>query len=88
MSENIDGTENLGALRGSLPDLVERGTSRCEDWYFDNVLGNDMRCCCGKTCRLEDALAVSPDPYAIPVCPECFESAMEVEFGSAWRDKV
>lgn len=69
-------------------DPIERGEARCEDWAFDNVKGDVMTCCCGKTCKLDEAETLSPDPYAIPVCPSCFESKMDEKFGPSWRDQM
>lgn len=56
-----------------LPDPIERGLQRCEDWYFDNVKGDIVTCGCGNKFKLEEGEIVSPDPYAIPVCESCFE---------------
>lgn len=71
-----------------LPDIIERGESRCEQWEIDNVYGDIMTCCCGRTCKLEKAKTLSPDPYAIPVCPTCFDQAMDNKFGSSWKEKM
>lgn len=71
-----------------VPDPIERGESRCEDWAATNVKGDCFTCCCGATCKLEAGETSSPDPYAIPVCPECFDKAMDEKFGPSWRDKI
>lgn len=56
-----------------LPDPVERGVARCEAWADENVDGDEATCGCGRTFKLEDGETISPDPYAIPICPLCFE---------------
>ncbi|MHA2047627.1 MAG: hypothetical protein ACW99G_22835 [Candidatus Thorarchaeota archaeon] len=56
-----------------IPDPFERGEDRCENWYYENVKNGIATCSCGKEFKFEEGQALSPDPYAIPVCPECFE---------------
>lgn len=56
-----------------IPDPIERGEMRCEDWEAENVKGDIATCCCGRKFKLADGETVSADPYAIPVCPICFE---------------
>lgn len=61
-----------------LPDFDEIGEQRCENWYFDNLLPNGMmRCGCGREFKLDEGQSFSPSPYAIPVCPTCFEEALK-----------
>lgn len=67
---------------------IERGEDRCESWAIDNVRGDEMKCCCGRTCKLSEAETLSPDPYAIPVCPDCFAAAMTEWYGQSWREKM
>ena len=67
----------------NLPDPIEIGERRCEDWATEFVHGDTMTCCCGKTCSLGEAQTLSPDPYAIPVCPDCFEAAVKKRFPNA-----
>lgn len=55
-----------------IPDPIERGERRCEDWAAENVRGDMFKCGCGNWWPLEDAETTSPDPWAIPVCGECF----------------
>lgn len=54
----------------------------------ETVKGDVMTCYCGKTCTLDEAETLSPDPYAILVCPSCFEARMDEKFGPSWRDKM
>ena len=54
-------------------DPIERGEQRCENWYYDTKVGDKHRCSCGELFKLEDGQEVSADPYAIPVCPKCFQ---------------
>lgn len=59
-----------------LPDPTERGRDVIEQWWFDNVKGDTFTCDCGQSCKLNDAMTLSPDPYAIPVCYDCFKAAI------------
>lgn len=34
-----------------------------------------MICSCGRRCKIDDAETLSPDPYSIPVCLDCFNKA-------------
>jgi len=56
-----------------VPDPIERGEIRAESWYFDNVKNGVATCVCGKQFKLDEGDFVSPDPYAPPVCPDCFQ---------------
>ena len=60
-------------LYTQIPDPIERGEMRVEAWEFENVKGDKFRCGCGKGALLDEGDTVSADPYAIPVCPSCFE---------------
>lgn len=64
-----------------IPDPIERGEARCEAWAFENVRGDIATCYCGNTFKFSEGETLSPDPYAIPVCGECFEKAMVKKFG-------
>lgn len=59
-----------------LPDPIELGEMRCEAWADENAVGDKFRCDCGNLFSLDEGATLSPDPYAIPVCGECFEKAM------------
>jgi len=55
-----------------IPDPIEIGEARCENWAFDAEQPDGrFKCCCGKLFKLEDGETLSPDPYAVPVCPDC-----------------
>lgn len=61
-----------------LPDIHERGEAKCESWEAENhIRGNIYRCSCGREFDLSEGTTLSPDPYAIPVCPKCFEEWMQ-----------
>ena len=60
-----------------LPDPIERGEASVEDWYWDSRMGDRHVCGCGRLFRLSEGETISPDPYAIPVCPACFEQWLE-----------
>ena len=54
---------------------VESKESAAEDAYFD-MLQKDgrLKCGCGKLFDAEDeGGTVSPDPWAMPVCGDCFD---------------
>ena len=55
-----------------LPDPIESMEASAERWADDNIKGNMFKCSCGKWCSIMDGETLSPDPYAIPVCPDCF----------------
>jgi hypothetical protein len=69
-----------------IPDPIERGEARCEDWLFDSKVGDKHRCSCGRLFSLEDGETVSADPYAIPVCPTCFGEWWD-SHGGGTKDK-
>ena len=57
-----------------VPDPCERGLANAERWETENHVGGGMyRCGCGKTFDIDVGETLSADPYAIPVCPDCFE---------------
>jgi hypothetical protein len=60
-----------------LPDPIERGEASCERWAEEHMKGNMFKCGCGKWVDINKAETLSPDPYAIPVCPDCFEEWWE-----------
>lgn len=67
-----------------VPDFHEIGEARCEDWAFENLHGDMFTCQCGKECNLNAGETLSPDPYAIPVCPECFENYYRAKGAKTW----
>jgi hypothetical protein len=56
-----------------LPDQIEMMESACEWWADENVKGDMATCSCGRQFKLVDGETLDPNPYAIPVCPTCFE---------------
>lgn len=56
----------------NIPDPIERGESLCEAWAAENLHGEIATCQCGREFNVNEGDTVSPDPYAIPVCPTCF----------------
>ena len=69
-----------------IPDIMERGEDRCDAWYFDNVKDGVATCSCGGTFDVDKGETLSSDPYAIPVCPACFEKAVREKHGdAAWE---
>lgn len=58
-------------------DYFEYREQRCEDWAFDNVVGDEAVCSCGKKFKLSEGEMLSPDPYGVPVCPDCFAESVQ-----------
>ena len=56
-----------------LPDYLEWREMACEKWYENVDKDGNAKCYCGKTFKLSEGVQMSPDPYAIPVCPDCFD---------------
>ena len=61
------------------PDPVERGEVSAEEHMINNM----FKCGCGKLVDINEAETLSPDPYAIPVCHDCFDEW----WGSDKKDK-
>lgn len=60
-----------------LPDPIEKGEDSCERWAEEHMINNMFKCGCGKMVDINKAETLSPDPYAIPVCPDCFNEWWE-----------
>jgi len=56
-----------------IPDPIEQMENIAERWAFDNVRGDKFKCDCGKWVPLNDGQPIDRNPYAPPVCPDCFE---------------
>ena len=54
-----------------IPDPIEQGEVRCEDWAVENVVGENFICECGQQCKLDDGILLTANPYGIPVCGDC-----------------
>ena len=54
----------------TIPDLIERGEARIER-FIDRIQGDIYACSCGHECKLDEAEALSSDPYAEIFCPAC-----------------
>ncbi len=72
---------NFEMLTEPVPDPIERGEARCEAWAAENLRGDEATCCCGNKFNIDEGETLSADPYAIPVCGECFEKACLERFG-------
>ena len=57
----------------SLMDPVERMEYAAEKWADGNIVGSNFRCKCGKWCDLDNGHSVDPNPYSIPICPDCLK---------------
>ena len=60
-----------------LPDPIERMESVAEAWSEKNIVGDKFLCSCGIWCGLKDGEAISSHPYALPVCPKCFNDFID-----------
>lgn len=60
----------------NLPDPFEMMEDRCEEWARKNVKGDIATCDCGKEFKLDEGMTLTSDPYAIPMCTECFNKYM------------
>jgi len=56
-----------------LPDPIERMEASAERWADEHIKGNMFKCSCGKMCKLNNGQTISSNPYASPVCDDCFE---------------
>lgn len=55
-----------------LPDHIESAEIFAQSWANDHVKDNKFLCGCGNWCDMKDGETLSFNPYAIPVCPDCF----------------
>ena len=62
-----------------IPDPIERLEAFAERWLDENVHGDSFKCGCGEMCELRDGQSIDPNPYAPPVCPDCFREWFELE---------
>jgi hypothetical protein len=62
-------------------DPIEQSEARAERWADERILGENFVCDCGRQCKLENGVILSPDPNGIPVCPDC---AMEDPAYAKW----
>lgn len=59
-------------------DIIERSEDSAEERYFEMLQPDGrLRCSCGKLFNVQDAQPASANPYAMPVCPDCFDVLME-----------
>ena len=54
-------------------DILENMEAAAEQWAIENVRGDEAICSCGYLFKLSEGETVSANPYALPVCPYCFE---------------
>ena len=59
-------------------DFIENLEAGAEDQYYE-MLQEDgrLKCGCGKLFNSLDGGMVSQNPYAMPVCPSCFDEWLE-----------
>lgn len=63
----------------SLPDPLEAAENRCESWADEHSDRDGFDCSgCGKRTSWVEAETMSVDPYALPVCGECFNKEFMV----------
>ena len=61
-----------------IPDPIEQMENMAERWADDNIKGNEFKCGCGKWTPLSEAQPSSANPYAQPICGECFDKMNEI----------
>lgn len=55
-----------------MKDILESMEDAAESWADENMRGNEFKCPgCGKWFPLDEAVASSPAPYALPICTGC-----------------
>jgi hypothetical protein len=61
-------------------DMIEMMEDTAEA-MLDDMMQPDgrLRCSCGRLFRLEDGQPISPNPYAMPVCPTCFDEWVQTQ---------
>lgn len=58
-----------------IPDPIEIGEQRAEEWAETHVVGNQFLCYgCEKFFHLDEGVCATPDPYSPLVCRGCVES--------------
>ena len=60
-----------------IPDPIEIMEASAERWADKNIKGDMFKCGCGKMCKLSDGQSIDSNPYAPPVCLNCFEKFMK-----------
>ena len=62
-------------------DFIERMEDTAESQYYDMLQGDGrLKCSCGRLFDPSDeGGTLSPDPYAMPFCNYCLESAAKGE---------
>ena len=59
-------------------DFIENLEAAAERQYDDMLQPNGkLKCGCGKLFNSSNGAMVSPNPYAMPVCPSCFNEWCE-----------
>ena len=71
-----------------LPDLIERMEASAERWAEEYIKDNLFKCGCGKMCELKDGQPISNNPFAPPVCPDCFEEWYDLEMKDKDNEKM
>ena len=53
-------------------DPLEAMEAKIENWAFENIRDDEFRCAnCDQWTPLNQAIASSPSPFALPLCPKC-----------------
>ena len=55
-----------------IPDPIEKMEMMAERWADKYIKGNMFECFCGKMCKINDGQSIDDNPYAPPVCLDCF----------------
>lgn len=61
-------------MREYIPDPIELGEARAEQYSETNWVGDKIRCVkCREPKDLRDVTSLSADPYSPPICLDCVE---------------
>jgi len=55
-----------------LDDPFEAAERAAEDWAFENMRGDEVKCPgCGEWVPIEETSPSGPSPYSLPICRKC-----------------
>ena len=61
-----------------IPDPIEQMESSAERAYFEMLQPDgSLKCGCGKLFKEDEGIVMSPNPYAMPVCPDCADEIFQ-----------
>jgi len=61
-----------------MKDFIEQLEDAAESSYYETLQPDGrLKCSCGRLFESAEGAVVSPNPYATPVCPSCFDAWLE-----------